>query len=71
MADRRKLRREFREAATPYGTVRLKLGWLDGRVLQAAPEYEDCRKAAQQAGVPLKSVYEAALQAARPSPEVT
>jgi uncharacterized protein (DUF111 family) len=27
-----------------------------------APEFEDCRKAAEKAGVPIKTVYDAALQ---------
>lgn len=63
VAERRKLRREVVRVATPYGEVEMKLGWLDGRVVQAAPEFESCRKAAAAAGVPLKQVYEAALKA--------
>ncbi|HWH72060.1 MAG TPA: nickel pincer cofactor biosynthesis protein LarC [Candidatus Sulfotelmatobacter sp.] len=59
VAERRKLAREFTKVATPYGEVTLKLGKLDGQVVQAAPEYESCRQVAHQAKVPLKSVYEA------------
>jgi len=62
-AERRKLQREFVTAATPHGPVTVKLGRLDGRVVQASPEFESCRAAAEQAGVPLRSVYEAALAA--------
>jgi len=64
-AERRKLRREFQKVATPYGEVTVKVGWLDGRVLQAAPEFESCRAVALRESVPVKSVYAAALQALR------
>jgi pyridinium-3,5-bisthiocarboxylic acid mononucleotide nickel chelatase len=61
--ERRKLRREFATAVTEYGEVQVKLGRLDGRVVQAAPEFESCKKVAAKAGLPLKAVYEAALKA--------
>jgi uncharacterized protein (TIGR00299 family) protein len=64
-AERRKLRREFVTVKTPFGEVTVKLGKLDGKVVQAAPEYESCRKVAEQGGVPLKQVYEAALKGLR------
>ena len=63
LTERRKLRREFHEARTPYGLVAVKIGWLDGKVVQRAPEYESCRKLADEHNVPLQAVYEAALAA--------
>jgi uncharacterized protein (TIGR00299 family) protein len=66
-AERRKLRREFVTVQTRHGSVTVKVGRLDGKVLQAAPEFESCRKLAEQAKVPLKEVYEAALRAFPPS----
>ncbi len=51
--------------ATPYGDVRVKLKLLEGRVTDAAPEYEDCARLAREQAVPLRTVYDAALQAAR------
>jgi pyridinium-3,5-bisthiocarboxylic acid mononucleotide nickel chelatase len=63
LAERRKLRREFRAVRTPYGQVSVKIGKLDGRVIQTAPEYESCKKLAEEKNVPLKAVYEAALAA--------
>ena len=66
-AERRKLRREFVTVQTPHGAVTVKVGRLDGKVLQAAPEFESCRKLAEQAKVPIKEVYEAALRAFPPS----
>jgi uncharacterized protein (DUF111 family) len=59
------LDRESREVATPYGKVRIKIGLLGGSVINAAPEFEDCRKAAQDHGVPVKEVMVAALAAFR------
>jgi len=40
--------------------VRARLGYLDGRLVTASPEYEDCAAAAEAAGVPVKRVYETA-----------
>jgi uncharacterized protein (DUF111 family) len=40
------------------------VGTLNGRVQTVAPEYEDCRAAAERAGVPLKRVTQAAIEAA-------
>jgi pyridinium-3,5-bisthiocarboxylic acid mononucleotide nickel chelatase len=62
-AERRKLRREFVTVKTPFGEVTVKLGKMDGKTIQAAPEFESCRKLAEQAKIPLKEIYEAALKA--------
>jgi uncharacterized protein (TIGR00299 family) protein len=66
-AERRKLRREFITVQTSYGSVTVKVGKLDDKVLQAAPEFESCKKLADQANVPIKEVYDAALRAFPPS----
>ena len=50
---------------TLFGAVSVKIGTLDGEVVQTEPEYESCRKLAEEKGVPLKAVYEAALSAVR------
>jgi len=63
IAERRKLSREFATVETPLGPVTVKLGKLGGERLHVAPEFESCRKLAEQAGVPVKQVYEAALRA--------
>jgi pyridinium-3,5-bisthiocarboxylic acid mononucleotide nickel chelatase len=59
---RRKLRRETVSVATPLGEISVKLGRLDGRVIQAAPEYESARALAEKNQVSLKAVYEIALK---------
>jgi len=64
-AERRKLRREFKVVPTAYGEITVKLGRMDGRVVQAAPEFESCRAAAGAAGVPVRVVLEAASAAAQ------
>jgi pyridinium-3,5-bisthiocarboxylic acid mononucleotide nickel chelatase len=66
-AERRKLKREFVTVQTAHGAVTVKVGKLDGKVLQAAPEFESCCKLAEQANVPVKQIYEAALRAFPPS----
>jgi len=64
LAERRKLKREFVTMKSPFGKVTMKIGRLDGKVVQAAPEFESCKKVAAQAKVPLKQVYDAAIRAA-------
>ncbi len=67
-AERRKLARQFMAVQTPFGEVTVKLGRLAGRVIQAAPEFESCKKVAHQAKVPLKQVYDAAIRAIKIEP---
>ncbi len=58
------LDREWKDAATPWGKVRVKLGAFHGEQTVASPEFEDCRAVANAAGVPVLKVYHAALAAA-------
>ena len=51
--------------ATPYGKVRVKVGALDGEILGAQPEFDDCRRLATRAQVPAREVLAAAAAAAR------
>jgi uncharacterized protein (TIGR00299 family) protein len=57
---RRTLARESVTLETPFGEVRIKISRMHGSVLNATPEYEDCRRIAAQKGIPLKQVLEAA-----------
>jgi uncharacterized protein (TIGR00299 family) protein len=59
------LARAFERVTTPWGEVRVKLGALDGELLGAQPEFEDCRRLAARAGVPVRSVLGAAAAAAQ------
>jgi uncharacterized protein (TIGR00299 family) protein len=63
LAERRKLRREVVQSKTKYGLITVKIGRLNDQVVQAAPEFESCREAAEQAGVTVRVVYDAALKA--------
>lgn len=60
--ERRKLRREFTSVETAYGRVQIKLGKLDGKIIQASPEFESCKKLAEAKQVPVKVIYDAAVQ---------
>jgi pyridinium-3,5-bisthiocarboxylic acid mononucleotide nickel chelatase len=57
------LERHHLAVQTPYGEIRVKIGKLDGEVMNAAPEFEDCRAAAVRCEVPLKQVQQAAIAA--------
>jgi hypothetical protein len=60
-ARRRTLARESVTVDTPLGAVRMKLARANGRVLNAAPEYEDCQRIAAEKNVPLKQVIAEAM----------
>lgn len=57
------LERRFDTVQTPYGPVQVKVGLRDGRVVNVAPEFEDCRALAEAAKVPLKEVQQRAIAA--------
>ena len=60
--ERTALERRWKTVQTPWGGVRVKEGLMSGKVVNAVPEFEDCKKIAEANGVPLKAVETAALQ---------
>jgi uncharacterized protein (TIGR00299 family) protein len=61
-AQRRVLPRESVSVTTRFGDVRVKLSRVNGRILHVAPEYDDCRKLAEEKNVPLQRVINEALR---------
>ena len=59
------LGREQMEVETEHGRVSVKIGYLDGRPVTVAPEFEDCVRVARAAGVPAKNVYQEAIRLAQ------
>jgi uncharacterized protein (TIGR00299 family) protein len=47
---------------TPWGEVRMKVANLNGSIANYAPEYEDCRRIADQHKIPLKQVMQEATR---------
>ena len=63
--DRYELDREERIVELQGGTVRVKVGLLDGRVVNVAPEHDDCAALARSTGRSVKSVWAEALARAQ------
>ena len=63
--ERRSLPREIRTVNTRFGQARVKLALVDGRMLRAIPEYEDCKRLAVANAVSLREVLVEVEQAAR------
>jgi len=61
-AERRILPREWQSVQTRFGEVRMKIARANGKVLQVSPEYEDCRKLAEEKKVALREVMEEAMR---------
>jgi uncharacterized protein (TIGR00299 family) protein len=57
--ERRALERRIVTVETQYGPIDVKVAQLNGHVVKEMPEYEQCRRAARAASVPLRVVEEA------------
>jgi uncharacterized protein (TIGR00299 family) protein len=57
---RKVLDREIVSVETQFGEVRMKISRMNGSVLNATPEYDDCQRLAAEKGIPLKQVISAA-----------
>ena len=64
-SSRMKLSRRMEKVRTKFGSIRIKIGTLDGEAIRAAPEYEDVAAAARRAKVPFDVVHLAASEAGR------
>jgi uncharacterized protein (TIGR00299 family) protein len=63
---RYELEREERLVELDGGTVRVKLGRLDGRIVNVAPEHDDCAELARRTGRPVKAIWAEALARSLP-----
>src|SRR5437868_1180175 len=57
--------RRIIDVKTPIGPSRVKVKELDGRAVDVAPEYEDCRRIARESGIDLREVMRIVAEAAR------
>ena len=64
-AQRVTAQRRIIEVQTHLGKVRVKVKELDGKPVDAAPEYEDCRRISLESGVDLREVMRVVADAAR------
>ncbi|MGL4797524.1 MAG: nickel insertion protein [Paraclostridium sp.] len=55
---RETLLRRFEKLGCKYGNVTVKLGYYDGNLIKATPEYEECKNIAKELNLPLIKVYE-------------
>jgi len=53
------------EVTTPIGSARVKVKELDGKPVDVAPEYEDCRRIARERGIDLREVMRVVAESAR------
>lgn len=54
-----RMERIFTQVETEWGAVTVKQGLRNGEVFQSSPEYETCKKIAEENNIPLKQVYQA------------
>jgi uncharacterized protein (TIGR00299 family) protein len=63
--DRLSLPRESQRVATPFGRISVKIAKRPGGRVDVSAEYDECRKAAQRTGVPLREVVRVVEETAR------
>src|SRR5271155_2265154 len=61
LVERKALPREYVKVTTRYGDVRVKISRTFDRLQHAAPEFDDCRKLAEEKNVPLQEVMQQAM----------
>jgi uncharacterized protein (TIGR00299 family) protein len=64
-SDRIVMNRERRSVTTAYGRLHVKIVWDDAGRASVSAEYDDCKRAARRAQVPLREVVRAAEDAGR------
>jgi uncharacterized protein (DUF111 family) len=62
---RRCMQRDLLRVMVAGREIRVKTGWQNNKLLNYAPEYEDCRNVALELSVPLKEIYDEAKCQAR------
>jgi uncharacterized protein (TIGR00299 family) protein len=62
---RHEAQRELQSVQTPFGSVQVKIKYLENAPFSAAPEYDDCKALAHKQNVPTRAVWDAALAAAQ------
>lgn len=60
--------RKIRTVKTKYGNIRIKTASINGIAVNAAPEYDDCKRAANKYGVPLKQIMACVVEAPHATP---
>lgn len=55
------LKRKDELIKLPYGEVKVKIGYLNDKIVTYSPEYESCKKLAEKTKKPLKQVYQDAI----------
>ncbi len=63
LVKREKLERRTKRVRTKYGPVMVKIGKVGNKVMNIAPEYEDCVRLSKKTGIPLKKIYDEAKRA--------
>mgnify|MGYP003320000388 FL=1 len=56
------LERETTEIESPWGTVRIKIARHEGEEVGASPEYEDLKRAAGKAELPIKELHRQVME---------
>ncbi|OGO77778.1 MAG: TIGR00299 family protein [Clostridiales bacterium GWB2_37_7] len=55
------LDRSFVEIPLKHGSIRCKVGKLEGEIIKVIPEYEDCRRIAKEHALPISQIFNEAL----------
>ncbi len=60
-----RLARRFHKVHTPWGEITVKIGYLANERVHVSPEYEECAELARKHGIPVRVVYQEAIELAK------
>ena len=63
--DRTVLEREVEIVKTSWGLVKIKIGILDGTIMQISPEYKDCKEISEKRNISVMEIYNEACSLGR------
>ena len=56
--ERVKLKREIKVIKTEYGNAKVKIGKRNSKIIKVVPEYEDCKRIAEEKGISIREAYD-------------
>ncbi len=67
--ERIKLEKEIKTVNTKYGKAKVKIGKRNSKIIKVVPEYEDCKRIAEEKGILIKDIYEKIKASAEQKPD--
>ena len=65
--DKLNLKRDFKKIKTKYGEITVKTAYYNNKIIRAKPEYEECKRIAQEKNISIQEIYNEVSTLLKPS----